>query len=62
MASSPFLYGIPKLTLQFLNSIPATIPNASIRLGGSTPLCTPFSFGGSQIPQKTPNMGGVHFF
>jgi hypothetical protein len=31
------------------HSIPATDPNASIGIGGSTPPYTPFSFGGSQI-------------
>jgi hypothetical protein len=62
MASSPFYYGIPNFTSHFLNSIPATGPNASIGLGGSTPPYTPFSFGGSQIPQMTPNMGAITDF
>jgi hypothetical protein len=62
MASSPFSYGMSNFTAQFLNSIPAAGPNASIGLGGSTPPYTPFSFGGSQIPQMTPNMGGVPAF
>jgi hypothetical protein len=57
MASSPFSYGMPNFTSQFLNSIPVVGLNASIGLGGSTPPYTPFSFGGSQIPQMTPNMG-----
>jgi hypothetical protein len=62
MASSPFSYGMPNFTSQFSNSIPAGVPNASIGLGGSTPPYTPFSFGGSQIPQMTPNMGGMPAF
>jgi hypothetical protein len=62
MASSPFSYGMPNFTSQFSNSIPAVGPNASIGLGGSTPPYTPFSFGGSQIPQMTPNMGGIPAF
>jgi hypothetical protein len=62
MASSPFSYGMPNFTSQFSNSIPATGPNASIGLGGTTPPYTPFSFGGSQIPQTTPNMGGIPSF
>jgi hypothetical protein len=62
MASSPFSYGMPNFTSQFLNPIPAAGPNASIGLGGSTPPYTPFSFGRSQIPQMTPNMGGMPTF
>jgi hypothetical protein len=62
MASSPFYFGIPNFTSHFLNSIPATGPNASIGLRGSTPPYTPFSFGGSQIPQMTPNMGAITNF
>jgi len=62
MASSPFSYGIPNFTSQFSNSILDVGPNASIGLGGNTPPYTPFSFGGSQIPQMTPNMGGILAF
>jgi hypothetical protein len=62
MASSPFSYGMPNFTSQFSNSIPTVGPNASIGLGGNTPLYTPFSFGGSQIPQMTPYMGGMPSF
>ena len=36
MDSSPFSYGMPNFTSQFLNSIPIVGPNASIGLGGST--------------------------
>jgi hypothetical protein len=53
MASSSFYYGMPNFTSQFLNSIPAVGPNASVGFGGSTPPYTPFSFGGSQVPQIT---------
>jgi hypothetical protein len=60
--SSPFSYGMPNFTSHFSNSIPAADPNASIGLGGSTHPYTPFSFGGSQITQMTPNMGGIHAF
>jgi hypothetical protein len=62
MASSPFSYGMPNFTSQFSNSIPVGVPNASVGLGSSTPPYTPFSFGGSQIPQMTPNMGGMPTF
>jgi hypothetical protein len=62
MASSPFSYGMTKFTSQFLNSIPAAGPSSSIGLGGSTPPYTPFSFGGSQVPQMNPNMGGMPAF
>jgi hypothetical protein len=62
MASSPFSYGMPNFTSQFSSSIPAAGPNASIGLGGSTSPYTPFSFGGSQIPQMTPIMGGIPAF
>jgi hypothetical protein len=62
MASSPFSYGISNFTSQFSNSILVVIPNASIGLGGNTPPYTPFSFGGSKIPQMTPDMGGIHAF
>jgi hypothetical protein len=43
MASSPFLYGIPNFTSQFFTSILVVGPNASFKLGGTTPLYTPFS-------------------
>jgi hypothetical protein len=62
MASSPFSYGMPNFTSQFLNSIPAIGPNDSIGIRGSTPPYTRFSFGGSQIPKMTPNMGGIPTF
>ena len=62
MDSSPFSYGMPNFTSQFSNSIWAAGPNASIGLRGITPLYTPFSFGGSQIPQMTPYMGGMPSF
>jgi hypothetical protein len=62
MASSPFSYGMPNFTSQFSNSIPTAGPNASVGIGGSTPPYIPFSFGGSQIPQMTPNMGGILAF
>jgi hypothetical protein len=62
MASSPFYYGMPNFTSQFSNSIPAGVPNASVGLGGSTPPYTPFSFGGCQISQMIPNMGGMLAF
>jgi hypothetical protein len=60
--SSPFSYGMPNFTSQFEKSIPAVGPNASIGIGGSTPPYTPFLFGGSQIPQMTPNMGVIPDF
>jgi hypothetical protein len=62
IASSPFSYGMPNFTWQFSSSIPVASPIASIGLGGSTCPCTPFLFGGSQIPQMTHNMGGVPAF
>jgi hypothetical protein len=61
-ASSPFSYDMPNFTSQFSNSILAGVPNARVGLGGITPPYTPFSFGGSQIPQMTPNMGGMPAF
>jgi hypothetical protein len=62
MASSPFSYGMSNFTSQFSNSIPAIGPNASIALGGTAPPYTPISFGGSQISQTTPTMGGIPSF
>jgi hypothetical protein len=62
MASSPFSYGMPNFISYFSNSIPTPGLNASAGLGGSTPPYTPFSFGGSKIPQMTPNIGGVPSF
>jgi len=62
MDSSPFSYGMPNFTLQFLNAIPADGPNAILELRGNTPPYTPFSFSGSQIPQMNPNMGGILSF
>jgi hypothetical protein len=62
IASSPFSYGMPNFTSQFLNSIPVVGPDASIGLGGITPPYTPFSFGGSQIHQMTPTMGDIPSF
>jgi hypothetical protein len=61
MASSPFSYGMLNFASQFSKSI-RVVPNTGIGLGGTTPPYTPFSFGGSQIPQMTPNMGGIPFF
>jgi hypothetical protein len=45
-----------------LNAIPVVGSNSSIGIGGTTPPYTPFSFGGFQIPQTTPNMGGILAF
>jgi hypothetical protein len=53
MASSPFSYG-----MFHLHPIG---PNVSIGLGGNMPPYNPF-LGGSQIPQMTPNMGGMPTF
>jgi hypothetical protein len=62
MASIPFSYGMPNFTSQFSNSTPVVGPHASIGIGGTTPPYTLFSFGGSQIPQTTPTMGGIPSF
>jgi hypothetical protein len=59
IASSPFSYGMPNFTSQFSNDILAVIHNTSLGLGGTTPPYTPFSFGGSYIPQANPNVGSV---
>jgi hypothetical protein len=59
MASSPFSYGMPNFTSQFSNSIPTAGTNASIGLGGTTPPHTPFSFGGTHVPQMNPTIGGI---
>jgi hypothetical protein len=59
MASSPFSYGMPNFTSQFSNSIPATHTNFGIGIGGENPPYTPFSFGGTHLPQTTPTMGGI---
>jgi hypothetical protein len=53
---------MPNCTSQFSKSLPDTRPNASIGLGGTKPPYTPFLFGGSQIPQTTPNMEGIPSF
>jgi hypothetical protein len=58
MASSPFSYGMLKFTSQFSNSIPVAGTNTSIGLGGTNPPHTPFSFGGTHVPQMTPTIGG----
>jgi hypothetical protein len=62
MDSSPFSFGLPNFTSQFSNAILDACPNARIGIGGTTPPYTPFSFGGSQIPQTTPNIGGFPSF
>jgi hypothetical protein len=62
MASSPFSYGMLNFTSQFSNSIPIIGHNASIGLDGTNPPYNPFSFGGSQIHQTIPNMGGIPSF
>jgi hypothetical protein len=62
MDSGPFSYGMSNFTSQFSNSIPTAGPNASIGLGGTIPPYTPFSFGGSQILQMTPAVGGIPSF
>jgi hypothetical protein len=58
MVSSPFSYGISNFTSQFSNSILVASMNASIGLGGTSPPDTPFSFGGTHVPQKNPTIGG----
>jgi hypothetical protein len=62
MASSPFSYGMSNFTLQFSNSIPTVGTNASIGLGGTTPLYNPFSFGGTHVPQTNPTVRGISPF
>jgi hypothetical protein len=62
MASSPFSYGMSNSTLQFSNAILVVGPHDSIGIGETTPPYTPFSFGGSQIPQMTLNMGSIPDF
>jgi hypothetical protein len=62
MDSSPFSYGMSNFTSQFSNTIPAAGSNAIIGLGGNTPPYTPFSFGGSHMPQMIPNIRGIHAF
>jgi hypothetical protein len=59
MASSSFSYGMLNFTSHFSNSIPATSLISSIGLGVTTPPYTPFSFGGTQVPQMTPTVGGI---
>jgi hypothetical protein len=54
----PFSYDIMNSTSQFLTSIPAVGQNTSIRLGGTAPSHTPFSFGGTHVLQMTPIIGG----
>jgi hypothetical protein len=58
MASSPFSYGMSNFTSQFSTSIPAAGPNTSIGLRGTNPPHTPFSFGGTHVPQMTHTVGG----
>jgi hypothetical protein len=62
MSSSPFSYGMPNFTSHFSKSIPVTGPNARIGLGGTTTPYNPFSFGGTWVPQMTPNVGGIPSF
>jgi hypothetical protein len=58
MASSPFSYGMLNFTSQFSTSIPVVGLNTSIGLRSTTPPHTPFSFGGTHVPQTTPAVGG----
>jgi hypothetical protein len=62
MASIPFSYGMPNFTSHFSNSILVVGPNARIGLWGTYPPYTPFSFGGSYIPQMIPIMGCIPSF
>jgi hypothetical protein len=59
MASSPFSYGMENFTSQFSNSISVAGTNANIGLGGTNPPYTPFSFGGTHVPQMNPTMAGI---
>jgi len=59
MTSSPFSYGMLNFTSQFSNSILVIGPNASIGIGGIAPPYTPFSFGGTHVPQMTLTVGGL---
>jgi hypothetical protein len=61
MATSPFSYSMPSFTSQFSTAIPAVGHNASLGPRGTTPPYTPFSFGGSHVPQVNPNVGSVPF-
>jgi hypothetical protein len=56
IVSSPFSYGMPNFTSQFSSSIPMSNLHTSIGIGGMAPLHTPFSFGGSHIPQTNPTV------
>jgi hypothetical protein len=56
--SNPFSFGMPNMTSQLSSSIPATNANPSLGPGGMAPPHTPLSFGGSQIPQMNPTVGG----
>jgi hypothetical protein len=56
--SNHFSHGMPDMSLHFLSSTSSPYVNASFGYGGMLPPYSPFSFGGSHIPQTTLDVGG----
>jgi hypothetical protein len=57
-ASNIFSHGIPDMSSHFPCSILSPYVNTSFGSGGMMPPYSPFSFGGSHIPQPTLTIGG----
>jgi hypothetical protein len=57
-ASNIFSHGIPDMSSHFPFFVLSSYVNPSFRSGGMMPPYSPFSFGGSHIPQPTLTIGG----
>jgi hypothetical protein len=57
-ASNHFSHGMPDMSSHFPSSVSSPYVNPSFGSGGMMPHYSPFSFGGSHIPQTTLTVGG----
>jgi hypothetical protein len=57
-ASNHFSHGMPDMSSHFPSSVSSPYVNPSFGSGGMMPPYSPFSFGGSHIPQPTLMVGG----
>jgi hypothetical protein len=57
-ASNHFSHGMPDMSSHFPSSVSSSYVNPSFGSGGMMPPYSPFSFGGSHIPQPTLMVGG----
>jgi hypothetical protein len=56
--ASNYFFGIPDMSLHFQSIVSSSYVNPSFGVGGIMPPYSPFSSGGSHIPQPTLMVGG----